>query len=199
MSQSHLCLVNVSYLIFIVTSAVQCNSGLPLSAELRLSLEREGGNKFYCLGPPASYLGLNNRQPQPKLTQRSVTLLSCHPDESREKKTNARKCRSVGPQSTCSPRGSQESEPRRPGEARPGQAGSQLPVIEKFDQIWFSCGRAVPAWWIIFGGNISLIPATAPAQIRATTLSTVHTDTRISRHNGIIFCVNYVFVSVLRF
>ena len=51
------------------------------------------------------------------------------------------------------------------------------------------------AWWLIFGGNISLIPATAPAQIRATTLSTGPTDTRISRQNGIIFCVNCVFVS----
>ena len=50
-------------------------------------------------------------------------------------------------------------------------------------------------WWEHF---LDTCHGSGSNQSGATTLSTVHTDTRISRHNGIIFCVNYVFVSVTR-
>ena len=52
-------------------------------------------------------------------------------------------------------------------------------------------GLVADIWWEHF-----LDTCHGSNQSGETTLSTVHTDTRISRQNGIIFCVNYVFVSV---
>ena len=142
---------------------MQCNSGLPLSAELRLSLEREGGNKFYCPGPPGSYLGLNNRQPSPH----QADTTQCHSPvmspwwEPREENQCQEMPECLGfkmchfnSQSRVhlfSQRvtGVRAETPWR-SQTRPGKAGSPLPVIEKFDQIWFSCGRAGLVdniWW----------------------------------------------------